>query len=316
MKTKLYFAPRTTRHALAVALLSTFTTFYVAQPSTVFAQGTAFTYQGRLQNNGSPANGSYDLTFGLFNASSSGSQVGNTLTNSATGVTNGLFNITLDFGTGVFTGDARWLEIAARTNGAALFTTLAPRQQLLPTPYAIMANSASNLLGTLPTAQLGAGTANINISGNAAGFTGSLSGNVTGTQGATVVSTVGGQTAANVASGVSAANAATSANTASTIVKRDGSGNFSAGTITASLSGNATTANNFSGSLAGNVTGTQGATVVSTVGGQTAANVASGVIAAMPAGWTASGGVTTSNGTNYLNLTSPTGNLFFRLSNP
>jgi len=32
------------------------------------------------------------------------------------------------------------------------------------------------------------------------------------------------------------------------------------------------------------------------------------------AGWTASGGVTTSNGTNYLNLTSPTGNLFFRLS--
>ena len=29
--------------------------------------------------------------------------------------------------------------------------------------------------------------------------------------------------------------------------------------------------------------------------------------------WSASGGVTTSNGTNYLNLTSPTGNLFFRL---
>jgi len=36
----------------------------------------------------------------------------------------------------------------------------------------------------------------------------------------------------------------------------------------------------------------------------------------MPANWMASGGVTTSNGTNYLNLTSPTGNLFFRLSNP
>jgi hypothetical protein len=36
----------------------------------------------------------------------------------------------------------------------------------------------------------------------------------------------------------------------------------------------------------------------------------------VPANWTASGGVTTSNGTNYLNLTPPTGNLFFRLSNP
>jgi hypothetical protein len=33
-------------------------------------------------------------------------------------------------------------------------------------------------------------------------------------------------------------------------------------------------------------------------------------------GWSASSGMTTTNGTNYLNLTSPTGNLFFRLSNP
>ena len=36
----------------------------------------------------------------------------------------------------------------------------------------------------------------------------------------------------------------------------------------------------------------------------------------VPAGWSASGGVTTSNGTNYLNLSPPTGNLFFRLHNP
>lgn len=36
----------------------------------------------------------------------------------------------------------------------------------------------------------------------------------------------------------------------------------------------------------------------------------------LPANWSASGGVTTSNGTNYLNITSPTGNLFFRLANP
>jgi hypothetical protein len=43
-------------------------------------------------------------------------------------------------------------------------------------------------------------------------------------------------------SAVSAANAATNANTASAIVKRDGSGNFSAGTITAALTGNASTA--------------------------------------------------------------------------
>ena len=37
---------------------------------------------------------------------------------------------------------------------------------------------------------------------------------------------------------------------------------------------------------------------------------------AASAGWSASSGVTLLNGTNYLNLTSPTGNLFFRLTHP
>lgn len=37
---------------------------------------------------------------------------------------------------------------------------------------------------------------------------------------------------------------------------------------------------------------------------------------AVPAGWSASGGVTLSNGTNSLNIVSPTGNLFFRLNHP
>ncbi len=35
-----------------------------------------------------------------------------------------------------------------------------------------------------------------------------------------------------------------------------------------------------------------------------------------PAGWTASTGVTTSNGTNYLTISPPRGNFFFRLSKP
>jgi hypothetical protein len=85
-----------------------------------------------------------------------------------------------------------------------------------------------------------------------------------------VVSSVGGSSAANVHSAELLANGATSANTANAIVRRDGSGNFAAGTITASLNG---AASGFSGSLAGNVTGTQGATVVSSVGGSSAANV-------------------------------------------
>ena len=130
---------------------------------------------------------------------------------------------------------------------------------------------------------------------SAAGFTGSLAGDVTGTQGATVVGAVGGQTAANVASGVVVANGASSANAPNTLVKRDSQGKFVAGSVTgtfvgdgssltnlnpASVTGPVASAAGFTGSLAGDVTGTQGATVVGAVGGQTAANVASGAVVA------------------------------------
>ena len=120
---------------------------------TVFAQGTAFTYQGRLNDNGGPANGNYDLQFIVYDNDVGGSQQGPVLTNSATAVSNGLFTVTLDFGT-IFAGANRWLEIGVRTNGAASFSALVPRQKLTPTPYAIFANTASNLSGTLPSAQL------------------------------------------------------------------------------------------------------------------------------------------------------------------
>jgi hypothetical protein len=62
-----------------------------------------------------------------------------------------------------------------------------------------------------------------------------------GSQAATVA-LVGGSSAANVHAAELAANAATDLNTASKIVKRDASGNFVAGTITAALAGNALTA--------------------------------------------------------------------------
>ena len=37
---------------------------------------------------------------------------------------------------------------------------------------------------------------------------------------------------------------------------------------------------------------------------------------AVPANWSPSSGVTSSGGTNYLNIMSPAGNLFFRLQHP
>jgi hypothetical protein len=120
--------------------------------STLFAQGSAFTYQGRLTDSGSPANGNYDLRFTLYDAISGGTILGGPVTNTVVGVSNGLFTVVLDFGAGPFDGNSRWLDICARSNGAAtIFTTLAPRQQLTATPYAI---AAGNLNGTVSTAQL------------------------------------------------------------------------------------------------------------------------------------------------------------------
>jgi hypothetical protein len=57
-------------------------------------------------------------------------------------------------------------------------------------------------------------------------------------------------TSYNGSGAVTLATNATNANTASTIVARDASGNFSAGTITAALSGNATTSSSTSGNAA------------------------------------------------------------------
>ena len=81
---------------------------------------------------------------------------------------------------------------------------------------------------------------NASTATTATNFSGNLAGDVTGPQGTTVVATVGGSSAANIATAEALANAATNLNTASAIVKRDASGNFSAGTITANLNGNAT----------------------------------------------------------------------------
>lgn len=117
----------------------------------VHAQGTAFTYQGRLAQSGVEVDGSFDLQFGLYTNVSTGNLVGSLLTNSATQVSNGIFTTTLNF-SNVFNGTAYWLGIGVRSNGTTnAFVLLTPRQPITPTPYAI---TASNLTGTLPASQL------------------------------------------------------------------------------------------------------------------------------------------------------------------
>jgi hypothetical protein len=162
--------------ALALAVL-------IAIPKPALAQGTAFAYQGVLQDGAHPARGSYDVTFSLFDSSRGGTQEGPTLTNLNVIVTNGLFSATLDFGNSVFTGNDHWLELSVRTNAAAAFTKLTPRQPILPVPYAI---TASNVSGTISGNQITGPLPGGSLSGsypNAVGLNNSFnsfSGNGTG----------------------------------------------------------------------------------------------------------------------------------------
>ena len=75
------------------------------------AQTTSFTYQGRLTDGGTAANGNYDLQFTLWDNANGGSQVGSTQTLSAVPIVSGVFTVNLDFGAGSFSGIARrnWL---------------------------------------------------------------------------------------------------------------------------------------------------------------------------------------------------------------
>jgi hypothetical protein len=201
-----------------------------------FAQGTAFTYQGQLQNNGSPANGSYDLQFILYNANVGGSQAGPILTNAATAVSNGLFTVLLDFGAGIFTGANYWLDIAVRTNGGGAFMELTPRQPLTPTPYAIYAEgvTATGVSGTLTNGQLAHSAVTVDAGPGLSGGGKVALGNTITLTNTGVLSVTGNAdiTAATVGGAVTLGDTATSADTASTLVKRDGSGSFATASIT------------------------------------------------------------------------------------
>jgi hypothetical protein len=103
--------------------------------------GTAFTYQGRLDDRGNAASGLYDFSFSLFPVATGGTAAGSPVTVPAVPVASGYFAATLDFGN-AFDGHAYWLDISVKTNGGTTFTPLSPRQPLTPSPYSLYAPNA------------------------------------------------------------------------------------------------------------------------------------------------------------------------------
>ncbi|MHC4948138.1 MAG: tail fiber domain-containing protein [Planctomycetota bacterium] len=115
--------------AIVVTAVIAAATLTPAAPARVDLDST-FTYQGRLDDNGVPADGAYDLQFTLWDAVSAGIQVGSTVSVLQVPVSDGLFTVEIDFGEGVFDGAARWLQVVV--DGVAL----SPRQPITAAPYA------------------------------------------------------------------------------------------------------------------------------------------------------------------------------------
>lgn len=110
----------------------------VAQPI------TSITYQGQLQESSGLHDGSPDMEFRLFDSLTLGNQIGVTVDLSAVPVTDGLFQVELDFVQGavesldeIFDGSPRFLQI--RVNNELL----SPRQAIASTPYAMHASFAA-----------------------------------------------------------------------------------------------------------------------------------------------------------------------------
>jgi hypothetical protein len=133
----------TTRTLLAAAALTLGLTPALAQ------QQNAISYQGQLSNNGVPANGVYDIRFGVYGLDTGGIALASGCVDNVN-VVDGLFTVQVDLGVLIQTAP-RWMQIEVRPDGGAScgsgtgFTPLLPRQRVAATPWATHAGRAFGL---------------------------------------------------------------------------------------------------------------------------------------------------------------------------
>jgi hypothetical protein len=109
--------------------------FLLAAAQAVAQVTTEFTYQGELEQSGTPADGNYDFRFTLWDAESNGTQLQGPVEDTGVPVNDGLFTAHIDFGSVVFGGQDVWLQIEVAEAGIRPFETLG-RQQIKPAPMA------------------------------------------------------------------------------------------------------------------------------------------------------------------------------------
>ncbi|MGQ0722289.1 MAG: hypothetical protein ACT4PE_12075 [Candidatus Eiseniibacteriota bacterium] len=136
-----------------MAGFSTLLGMLAADPAASAPLGTAFTYQGRLDQNGAPLDGTAHLRFRLWDAASGGAQVGVSQLVPSVLLADGLFTVALngagEFGPNAWNGDARWLEVEVCTDPACgSSAVLSPRQPVTAAPYARHAAGPWTITGT------------------------------------------------------------------------------------------------------------------------------------------------------------------------
>lgn len=107
---------------------------------------TGFTYQGRLEQSGVAVDGAFDLIFNLLDGPDplAANQIA-TQAHFDVPVSNGLFQVEVDFGVGVFTGATFWLEIEVRPAGIGGTISLVPLQKITRAPYAVDSDTLDGL---------------------------------------------------------------------------------------------------------------------------------------------------------------------------
>jgi hypothetical protein len=138
---------------LAVTLLTALTV--MAQgPQPQAALGTAFTYQGRLLRAGQPISETCAVSFSIWDSLAGGSFL-NSVTLPAVPIAGGLFTVDLDYGAGVFNGQARYLETLVKCAADVGYVTLSPRTALRAAPHSLYSTGNWGLGGNSGTGGTG-----------------------------------------------------------------------------------------------------------------------------------------------------------------
>ena len=107
-----------------------------------------FQYQGMLVEHGMPVYGTYDLEFLLYVTPDDANLVTSPITIEDVNVIDGHYNVELNFGSDVFDGQPRWLEIWSRSASSNdEFVLTGKREKLSPVPYALYAQNSGNASG-------------------------------------------------------------------------------------------------------------------------------------------------------------------------